>query len=239
MTLRTPPSWLQAGSHPAENDRLGTQALVGRQGVDNAPAWTPQATAVKTGDMACNQAGTPAMTVVVSAGGAYALGTTSSTQGMYYSYNDAAVTLTINTAPVTNSRIDLVVFRINDAAYAGATNSCTLEVIAGTVAASPTVPATPASSLPLAQVLVGTGVTSIVNANITDLRTRASHNDLTATADAVGSDSLSINVLSGQTGYALAIRDSTGTLLNGITAAGALVTGGGGGGTDPFLLMGA
>jgi len=33
MAIRTPPSWLQGGSHPAENDRLYTKALVGTEGV--------------------------------------------------------------------------------------------------------------------------------------------------------------------------------------------------------------
>jgi hypothetical protein len=34
MALRTPPSWLQNGSHPAENDRLtATQALWAASGV--------------------------------------------------------------------------------------------------------------------------------------------------------------------------------------------------------------
>lgn len=239
MAVRTPPSWLQAGSHTAENDRLFAAALVGKQGVDDASAWLPQVSAVKTGDLAVNQAGTPAMSVVVSAGGGHVLGTSTANQGMYYTYNDAAVTLTIATAPTVNTRIDLIVLRINDAAYAGATNSATLEVITGTAAVSPVVPTTPVSSLPLARVLVGTNVTSIVNANITDLRVRAAHQNFVATSAAVGDDSASINVLASQTGYALAIRDSSGNLLNGFTAAGALVVGGGGGSIpDVFMLMG-
>ena len=36
MTLRTPPSWLQNGSHPAENDRLTTQALWATTGIINS-----------------------------------------------------------------------------------------------------------------------------------------------------------------------------------------------------------
>jgi hypothetical protein len=36
MTVRTPPSWLQNGSHPAENDRLTTQALWATTGIINS-----------------------------------------------------------------------------------------------------------------------------------------------------------------------------------------------------------
>jgi hypothetical protein len=44
MTLRTPPSWLQNGSHPAENDRLTTQALWATTGIINSSslAVTPK-----------------------------------------------------------------------------------------------------------------------------------------------------------------------------------------------------
>ena len=161
MTLRTPPLYLQAGSHSAENDRLGLYGLVGTQGVGPLT------------QMKVSQSGTPAMTVSVAAGWAWILGTTTATQGMYSLYNDAAVTLTIATAPTSNTRIDLVCVTVRDAAYAGSSNDCILQVVTGTAAASPTVPTLPASSLSLATILVGTNVTSIVNANITDTRTYA------------------------------------------------------------------
>ena len=83
------------------------------------------------------------------------------------------MTLTIATAPTSNTRIDLVCVTVRDAAYAGSSNDCILQVVTGTAAASPTVPTLPASSLSLATILVGTNVTSIVNANITDTRTYA------------------------------------------------------------------
>lgn len=162
MTLRTPPLYLQAGSHSAENDRLGIKGMVGTQGVSAG-----------TGDLQVTQSATPAMTVSVAAGWAWILGTTTSTQGMYSTYNDAAVTLAIATAPTSNTRIDLVCLTVRDSAYAGSSNDNILQVITGTAAASPVAPTLPASSLSLATILVGTNVTSIVNANITDTRTRA------------------------------------------------------------------
>ena len=163
MTLRTPPLYLQSGSHTAENDRLGISGLVGTSGVSAG-----------TTDLQVTQSATPAMTVSVNTGHAWVAGTTSTTQGTYHTFNDAAVTLTIATAPTVNTRIDLVCLTIRDSAYSGSNNDCILQVITGTAAASPSVPATPASSIALAQVLVGTNVTSIVNANITDVRVRSS-----------------------------------------------------------------
>jgi hypothetical protein len=162
MAIRTPPLYLQAGSHSAENDRLGIRGMVGTEGVG-----------AQTAELQVTQSGTPGMSVSVAAGWAWVLGTTSATQGMYSTYNDAAVTLVIGTANATLPRIDKVCLTVRDAAYAGSSNDCLLQVIAGTAAASPTAPATPASSLVLATVAVAAAATSIVNANITDARTRA------------------------------------------------------------------
>jgi hypothetical protein len=159
MALRTPPSWLQNGSHPAENDRLSSQALWKTSGVINS------------GDMTTAQSVTPAMTVTVSSGWAAIIGNYQTNMGAYMVYNDASTTLTVTTANPTLPRIDLVVVTINDAYYTGSTNSVVYQVIAGTPNASPTVPATPTNSLALSQIAVGAAVTSIVNANITNYNT--------------------------------------------------------------------
>jgi hypothetical protein len=162
MAMRTPPLYLQAGSHTAENDRLGLQGIIGTQGVGGG-----------TSEMQVTQSGTPGMSVVVAAGWAWVLGTTSATQGIYSTYNDAATTLTVTTANPTLARIDRVCVTVRDAAYSGASNDVVLQVVAGTAAASPSAPAVPASSLSLATIAVAAGATSISNANITDVRTRA------------------------------------------------------------------
>lgn len=118
-------------------------------------------------DLAVSQhAGTPAMNVDVAAGRCSILGTSSTFQGMYHFSNDAVTTLTIATAPGSNQRVDIVCASIQDAAYAGGSNTGLLQVVTGTSGASPAVPATPASSIVLAHVFVGTSVTSILNANI-------------------------------------------------------------------------
>jgi hypothetical protein len=164
MALRTPPSWLQNGSHPAENDRLSTQALYATTGI------------IGTSSLAVTQNGTPNMSVNIAAGWAAILGTSTSTQGVYVGYNDASVNAAIATAPSVNSRIDLVCLTVNDAYYSGVTNNIVVNVVTGTVAASPVVPSTPANSIALAQIAVGTNVTSIVTANITDVRVNTTTN---------------------------------------------------------------
>ena len=91
--------------------------------------------------------------------------------GVYMAYNDATTNLTIATASTTNPRIDLICLTVSDAYYTGATNTVAFNVVTGTPAASPTVPATPTNSLALGQIYVGTSVTSILTANITNYNT--------------------------------------------------------------------
>ncbi len=158
MTVRTPPSWLQNGSHPAENDRLTTQALWATTGIiNNASLLVHQ--------------NTPAgLSVVVDSGWAAIVGTTQANMGTYVTYNDASLVLSLNTADPTNPRIDLVCATVNDAYYTGSLNNVVIQVVAGTPAGSPTAPALPANSISLATVAVGAGATAITNANITDTR---------------------------------------------------------------------
>jgi hypothetical protein len=158
MTLRTPPSWLQNGSHPAENDRLTTQALWATTGI------------IKDTSLAITQNTPPGLSVLVASGWAAIVGTTQANMGTYVGYNDATVTLSINTADPTNPRIDLVCMTVQDAYYTGSLNNVILQVVAGTPAGSPVAPALPANSISLARVAVGAGATAITNANITDTR---------------------------------------------------------------------
>ena len=125
---------------------------------------------VNSTDMAVTQNGTPNMSVNVAAGWSAILGTYQSNMGVYVAYNDATYNVAITTASALNPRIDLIVATVRDAYYTGASNDVILQAIAGTPAGSPAAPSAPANSIILAQVLVGTSVTSIVNANITDTR---------------------------------------------------------------------
>jgi hypothetical protein len=66
------------------------------------------------------------------------------------------------TAPSSHPRIDLAVVN----AITGV-----LSVVTGTEASSPVAPACPVGSIPLAQIALAVGQTSIVNTNLTDVRT--------------------------------------------------------------------
>ena len=158
MTLRTPPSWLQNGSHPAENDRLTTQALWATTGI------------IKSDSLAVSQNTPAGLSILVASGWAAIVGTTQANMGTYVGYNDDTVVLSITTADPTNPRIDRVCLTVNDAYYTGALNNAVLQVVAGTPAGSPVAPTLPANSISLATVAVGAGATAITNANITDTR---------------------------------------------------------------------
>lgn len=158
MALVTPPSWLQAGSYPAESDRLNAQALYATTGI------------IGSASMAVTPNSPAGMSVLVATGWAAVVGTTQPNMGVYTAFNDATVTLTVTTANPTNPRIDRVVMTVRDAYYSGAFNDVIYQVIAGTPAGSPTAPATPANSISLATIAVGAGVTSITAGNITDTR---------------------------------------------------------------------
>ncbi len=158
MTLRTPPSWLQNGSHPAENDRLTTQALWATTGIINASS------------LEVTQNSPAGMSVQIASGWAAIVGTTQANMGTYVGYNDATVVLGVTTANPTNPRIDRVCMTVNDAYYTGASNNVVLQVVAGTPAGSPVAPATPANSISLATVAVAAGATALTTANITDTR---------------------------------------------------------------------
>lgn len=158
MTVRTPPSWLQNGSHPAENDRLTTQALWATTGI------------IKSDSLLVHQNTPAGLSVVVDSGWAAIVGTVQANMGTYVTYNDASVVLSLNTADPTNPRIDLVCATVNDAYYTGSLNNVVLQVVAGTAAGSPVAPTLPDNSISLATVAVGAGATAITDANITDTR---------------------------------------------------------------------
>jgi len=201
MALRNPPSWLQNGSHPAENDRLTTTGAI----------WNVKGIA-DFGSFKVSQSGTPAMSISVAGGHALVEGTQTASQGLYIIYNDAAVTVAVTTASPTLPRIDRVCLTVQDAFYGGtANNQVILQVIAGTPNASPVAPAEPANSLTLATLSVAANQTTIVNGNITDLRQTAQLSENAFTAANTAANTLTVNGIAGQTGKAFKINDSTGT----------------------------
>lgn len=164
MALVTPPSWLQNGIYPAESDRLTQQALYNTTGIIGANS------------LAVTQNSPVGMSVRVASGWAAIIGTTQANMGAYVAYNNATEVLTITAANPTNPRIDRVVATVRDAYYSGSNNDVIFQVIAGTPAASPSAPATPANSISLATIAVAAGATQIVTANITDTRVSTTSN---------------------------------------------------------------
>jgi hypothetical protein len=164
MTLHTPPSWLQNASHPAENDRLTTQALWATTGI-----IAPSSLAVTANSPA-------AMNCYVAEGWAAVVGTTQADMGTYVAYNDASVLLTITTSNPSNPRWDLICLTINDSYYSGSADNVVFQVIAGTPAGSPVVPTLPDNSIALAKVYVAAGALSITSGDITDLRVSVTTN---------------------------------------------------------------
>lgn len=164
MAERNPPSWLAAGSHPAQNDRLMLADLFGTEGVLSA-------TALKVSE----RSGTPNMSVDVAVGSAAIQGDDVSYQGMYHVVNDAVKNVVISTADATNPRKDLIVARVKDNTHGQAGDLWEIAAITGVPNASPIEPALPASAIKLAVVTVGAGVTSILNANIADGRTASEY----------------------------------------------------------------
>lgn len=122
------------------------------------------------GALAVAQNGTPNMSVNVSSGLAFVSGGEGTKQGTYICLNDGTVNKTITAAHATLNRRDLIVCRVQDSAYSGATNAWDLFVVTGTPASSPSDPTAPSNSVILARVTIAAAASSITNANITDLR---------------------------------------------------------------------
>lgn len=158
MTLLTPPNWLQAGSYPAQYDRLNQQALYSTTGI------------IGTTSLAVTPNSPVGMSVRVAAGWAAIVGTTTTDMGVYTIYNDGTTVQTITTADPSLDRIDLVCATVRDAYYSGAYNDVIFQVIAGTPSVTPVAPTLPDNSISLAEVLVGAAVTQINSGDITDTR---------------------------------------------------------------------
>lgn len=162
MTERNPALWMQnRDDHNAEQERALLNLVFGEAASGVASSSSLRVT----------QSDTPGMTVKVAPGYAIVLGTEDAHQGSYGVWNDDAKTVTIGASDPTNARHDIIVARIKDSFYSGSDDTFTIEAIAGTPAGSPADPDIPANCLPLARVVVGANAASIVDADITDLRT--------------------------------------------------------------------
>jgi len=120
-------------------------------------------------DLIVSQLEIPSMTVQVTGAIQGFVGGNCWVDG-YRIYNDSNTILTIDTADITNPRIDIVVIGIDITTVPYYTP--VLQVIKGTASSSPIVPTIPGTiiGITLAEVYVDANVTSIINSNITDKR---------------------------------------------------------------------
>jgi hypothetical protein len=163
MTEQNPAIFLQSGSHPAEDVRRMFHALAGGS-PNNANGI------FESGDLAVAEKGTPNMSVDIAEGAAWIAGSEATYQGSYFIENRASLNIAVAAADATNPRKDLVVAKVEDSAYSGATNAWSLSVVTGTPAASPSEPAVPANSIVLAMIDVAALSTTVLNAVISDRR---------------------------------------------------------------------
>lgn len=157
MTARAP-LWTQAGTTSAEEDRAALALALPIRGVGTLT------------DLLVTQHGTPNMSVDVAAGRVVIAGTQSALQGRYVGWLDASLNVVISASDATNARTDLIVARVKDAQYSGASNTFSVEVVTGTPGVGAPAPTAPANSYTLATVTVAATVTTIVTGNIADNR---------------------------------------------------------------------
>lgn len=157
---RTPPLYMDV-SNAYSGDELG---LPNRDMVSEGIVGVTDLAV--TGHAAANS-------IDIAKGTAWVLGDTNTDlQPNYRCFNDAIVNLGIS-PDATNPRRVLVIAQVTDQAFAGTGRTWALQAVHGTPAGSPVVPATPASALPLANILVPAAAASSAAYTITDLRFRA------------------------------------------------------------------
>jgi len=159
MTEQNPAIFLQAGSHPAEDVRRYIEAVGVNAGI------------VDGGDLVVTEkSGTPTMSVDIATGRCFVAGDENTYQGLYFCDNRGVTNLAVSASDPTNDRIDLVVAKVEDSDYSGATDAWSLAIVEGTPSGSPSAPSLPNNALQLASILVQNAVSTIVDADITDSR---------------------------------------------------------------------
>jgi len=161
MAELNPPGFLQNRTdHSARILRKSIGVFIESEGIVTDTDW-----------LVSERAAGVAMSVDIAVGQAYIEGTEATNQGFYYCLSEAVVNKTIAASHASLNRIDIVIARVYDAFYSGASSLWTFEVVTGTPHASPVAPALPDNSLLLATIAVDATVTTIVDADITDGRT--------------------------------------------------------------------
>jgi hypothetical protein len=124
-------------------------------------------------DMLVKQRVSASQGVLVSAGGIWLQGSSSTVQGDYYDFNDADLDVAATAADGAQTRIDRVIYRVRDPDFVAGTPPGTCEWLPGT-AGSGVPPTVPVDAVSLAQVARAINGNTLTNAMITDERVYAS-----------------------------------------------------------------
>lgn len=182
MAPISPPTWMQAGSYSARADRLLLASVLGYPGfaADEAtPLRIRQGVkpSYQNYQLKVRAAGTPNMTVIVSAGFCWIDNHDLAGYGAYACVNDADYTVNVPAAGGAGQyRKDTIVASVYDSETAGATSEFRIELIQGPYAASAgaTVRGTlPPNAQVLADLAIAPSQTSVASGNITDVRNYA------------------------------------------------------------------
>jgi hypothetical protein len=142
-----------------------SSSIAARTGV----MWGPGSSSVITGTSATG-------TMTVNVGVHHWVSSRAAADGIYLGAKEASSTLNIAAAPGSNSRIDVVYAKQNDAGSTISPDGSTSElygVVTGTAAASPTKPAIPLGAVEIGTVTVAAGATSTAGAGVTINNTAA------------------------------------------------------------------
>jgi Ni,Fe-hydrogenase III small subunit len=195
MTVKVAPEfWVNQGpATDVEANKLRTTAAAFRRVADGL-LGSRQGVIYTRGscqDLKVMASAVPDANITIRAGACFVRGTQVADQGMYHVYNDADMViplLTNNPANASNPRYDVVVARLQDQQYSGAADLPTIEMVTGTPAASPAIPAVPSNCLILANVLVPAASTTVTQANITDRRVPAGNQPVVLEDIVIGVD---------------------------------------------------
>lgn len=166
MAVESPPFALQGSTYPAEQTRRALGTLLQR----GASIGSIVSGLVGSTDMQVT-AGS-GMQVLVAPGEAWVSGTSTATQSGMYCRVTSSTALAISASSESFPRIDTIIAKCIDKAYAGTEETFSVAVVAGTAESGATLAnkkgagAVPASSMVLAYVLVPAKATSIEAADI-------------------------------------------------------------------------
>lgn len=171
MAFPTVPFGLQNAAHNANLFRQAVASII-----------PPGGGLARQADLNITQTGTPSMAVLLGVGRLWIPGTnvsnvaggTFSTQAMYYTENESAITVPVTASSPTLPRVDVIYVAIQDSQYSGTQNQVSTTFIATGAPISgasypANAPAIPNNALAIGYIIVRANSTSILNSDITNL----------------------------------------------------------------------